>query len=166
MSDAILTEMKNIIEKNLPAEVGNVLQNRLARLAELETLTANQALRLTQANNKINELNERTLSASAVDKRKAEVDQREAVLEEEQRNLDHKLEIAGLKTNNAIAIKEATVEIVKLVFCSPVSKKIIDKASFSSEQGQLPGQSYVSEVRRSSANEKVTEETSGPNLQG
>ena len=166
MSDAILTEMKTIIEKNLPAEVGKTLQFRLARLVDLESITIDQANKLANANAQIATLKGKLECAGNLDKRKADLDQQEAALKEEQRELKHKLEIAGLKKDNAIEVKDAAVEIVKLVFCSPVSRKIIERSSRESEQGQLPGQSYVSEVRRKSLDEKTTENSGGPNLQG
>jgi len=164
MSDAIQSEMRAIIEKNLPAEVGKTLQIQLARLATLEKTTVEQDNKIYTQDAKNKDLQEKLAKAGNLENREKQLNEKEALLKEEQRNLDHKLEIAALYRDNATRIKDEIKSIVELVFCSPVTKKRVQ------ENTTDYGNDYDSQGRNitknTSGTKTVEEDTTGPNLQG
>ena len=120
----ITNEITQIIDKNLPNQVGQVLKDRLnqaeADKASLETCTADlkQLMKdFERAREEIREL--RTQAHKAGDLHLLELE-----LEKDGRNLD--LKIAAIKLEEAEKSRNNTLEIVKLAFRSPVYTKNVN----------------------------------------
>jgi hypothetical protein len=80
-------EIKAIIEKNLPAQVGEVLKQRLEQAEKDAATVSFQADSLRQKDRDITALEERTIEYQKFDIRNAELEKREKILEQTERNL-------------------------------------------------------------------------------
>lgn len=160
---AIQAEIKEAIAKHLPHQVGNLLQQRLSRLQQLEKDYEDTKDIITKKDKRIEALEKRVSDQAQLDKLKKDLDEKEAKLREDQRELDHKLEIAKMKTDNAIQTKQEIKSIVELVFCSPVSKKSV-RENFNENSSHFDAQGRnITKNKHGSVD--VEENTTGPNLQ-
>jgi predicted nucleic acid-binding Zn-ribbon protein len=80
------TEIKEIIAKNLPAHVGEVLQQRLIELADLEKSFQDLTAKYDESRKRISELEEKVREYSRHDERNNKLDARENHIEERERN--------------------------------------------------------------------------------
>jgi uncharacterized protein YxjI len=164
MSEDIQAEMRAIIEKNLPAEVGKTLQNQLQLLEAFKAENKQQKEKIEVLEKRLIEKGDRLISAESALKMAGNLEEKAFKLAEGERNLAHRLEIAALQTTNALNIKNEIKEIVSLVFCSLVSKKLVTENSSYNKNGTQANGAYLSENGNNS--KTITEDSTGPNLQG
>lgn len=80
-------EFKAIIEKNLPAQVGDVLKTRLEQAEKDSDTVKNQNEKIKDLNEIIDKLENIIIGYREFDKRNAELETREIKIKEEERNL-------------------------------------------------------------------------------
>jgi hypothetical protein len=119
----MLDEIKDIIAKNLPAQVGETLQKELARIPELEEQLANAEAARVVGIKRIGELDTELIALKAKEKWDGDLTYREVEVEKREREL----EVTLLKVKVQEAEKRATElhGIVQTVFKSPVYRKAI-----------------------------------------
>jgi len=141
-------EIKESIEKNLPAMIGKKLQDRLALVDQLEEkirIKENENNTLKSENAKlVSQNNELMVRDSEVKKYDEEIKKREKIVID----VEHKLEIAALKLEFANKGAETVERLFNTVFRNTVVRnKVLD---------QLPTDIYTTQYNQSKqCNESV-----------
>lgn len=127
-------EIKDIITKNLPHHVGEVLKVKLAKAdddayqvkrLESELIEKEESIRKLTSLNK--ELSVKILSEETLK-------EREKAVEERERNLE--IEMLQLKLQEAEKRSNVGTELVQMIFRSPVYRKHIENMTFSNYDSQ------------------------------
>lgn len=142
-------EMKEAIEKNLPAQIGAVLQERLAEVDSLKQRLDTMATELTEAESTIDGLREREqaistreVNANAKD-RQLETD--EQALETRAREVgdaEHSVELATLRASMSEIGRSELRSVLTEVFHSPMYRKTVS-VSGSHDMVNPEGGGYV-----------------------
>lgn len=80
-------DIKAAIDKNLPAQIGVVLQARLKKAEETESLNAELSKKLDFSNNEINRLNTELAKHQSMDAKFQMLIEREEAVSERERNM-------------------------------------------------------------------------------
>ena len=121
-------EIKDIISKNLPEQVGSVLKTRLEKaekdaqyISELEEKLAEKDEKVKTLYKKVSELEQNNIDKKQLDAFKEELDTKARELE---------LEITKIKLDEAIKRSEAVYHLTEQVFRSPVTRKRIENMTY------------------------------------
>ena len=125
-------EIKDIIEKNLPAQVGEVLQEHLAKCDQESAENKRMHVELEKTNEARSRLLEQLQNYQLLDERNRTLEQREKDVSEKER--DRKVFEAELKRDESEKRSNDLYSIVQLVFKSPVYKKTIANQTISDYQ--------------------------------
>lgn len=118
-------EIEEIIKKNLPAQVGEVLKTRLEQ-AERDTNTVKRQLeQIISKTATIVELEKTIADYKQFDERNSKLEVREKAVAEKERN--YKVFEAELKLNEAEKRTNDAVNFVGMVFKSPVFRKTVSE---------------------------------------
>ncbi len=164
MSNPLLANITQVIAANLPAQVGEALQERLKQ-ADKDAKDLDAAVkRIADVEGRLAAANARMRTQEEYDKAVAQLHVDQETLCVDRMTLDHKLEIADLKTRCAYEGKKDVIDLVGQIFRTPGFKRVLTTSENESVPMTLPGQSYVSQQNRSrtvTSSEEVASE-SGP----
>jgi hypothetical protein len=144
-------EFKEIIEKNLPAQVGDVLQKRLAKAVEDEQTVKSLNTTLSFRNEEITKLSNRIEEYKKFDERNTQLTAREIAVGVAERNL----QVERLK--DQLAAEKDKTQFVREVTLGLVRNTEYRKSVFNNENKNVPDQYGSTRYINESSNSDQTE---------
>lgn len=155
MLDDLKKTITESIKKNLPAEVGEVLKNRLIEADCLEKENINLSKKLEESEKECEELYYLKRDVGALKGQKYELDQKEAALNALYIKFEHLEEIVELKRQHAQEKISDNREILLAVFANNVVKY----ETFKSKDKSIPVKDQYGSTTYDNQNESETETT-------
>jgi DNA repair exonuclease SbcCD ATPase subunit len=127
-------EIKDIIAKNLPQHVGEVLREKLEQADRDAVGIKRLESKLTEKEDLITDLTNQIFTLQRQVKAESVLDERQKNLEDRERNLE--LEMLKLKLAESEKRNDIGNRLVETVFRSPVYRKQVENMTFSSYDNQ------------------------------
>lgn len=155
MSDTILADLQESIKKNLPAQVGDQLRKRLEEADELERSNGHLKKSNGDLIDEVIDVKNRLIEADKQVKAANLVLAREEKVAEDERN--QKVHDSELKAKCAEEKAAQALELVKLVFKSPVYKSEVYRSKTHSPQCMPNGQYNIAETSNNESKTVIEE---------
>lgn len=146
------SEIKKAIDNNLPKQVGEQLQLRLAMVAELERSLESHKKSLAASEAKCSRLSDDLAKVKSIDEREAAVAKREAAVID----CEHRIEMAKLNADYQREKSDAIYRLVDVVFSN---KRLVHETWTENANRSYPTRSgdYLSSAVETKTTHKETE---------